>query len=53
MSYSSIVPYSKVNDIHIVWHFHSLHDLASALCDYGYKASHNDTVDYTTRCEYH
>ena len=36
-----------------VWYFHSLHNLSSALRDYTYKVSHNDTIDYTTHCEYH
>ena len=27
--------------------------VASALRDYAYTASHNDTIDYTTHCEYH
>ena len=27
--------------------------LASALRDYAYTASHNDTIDYSTHCEYH
>ena len=38
-----VVP-SQFTQLLTVWH---------ALCDYTYMASHNDTIDYTTHCEYY
>ena len=61
MSYSSIdsalysccKSSSKVNNIHNMLHFNSLHNyLASVLGDYAYTASHNETIDHSTHCEY-
>ena len=63
VSYSSIVPCTAVVKVQAklmifttcgTFTVYTL-NLVSALRDYAYAytASHNDTIDYTTHCEYH
>ena len=63
MSYSSIVPCTAVvrDQVRLMIFttcgtftvYTTSNCVASALRDYAYTASHNDTIDYTTHCEYH